>query len=390
MSITFYTKELFVPTWPVFNRVAGSKKKNAPKVPHGALLKHYYYGRNALWWGTKTLGLQKGDTVLVPAYTNDLLTQVFIKQGLNVRFFDVTENLEVTVDVLEKHMDSSVKAVAIIHYFGWIQPKIEAIQAWCKEKNVFLIEDCALTPASYKDDAPVGSWGDISIFSLKKYWPVSNGGILGVNNSDLRVQGPQTVAYARKDVLLEYISKKTSALFTKSLLAYKILGYGIGLAKRITKRAHTVPTGSNELDISHLNVGMSEGSVKVLYSSDNAAIAAIRRENFAYLHSLLTAKHLKGREDVFPLIEGVSPLCYPLIVSEGRDELVAILRRTGIGAGAWWDNQDLEKPKGMFPVSEKLRKQLITIPIHQSLTKEHMEFINTVIDYAITHNTIKI
>ncbi len=387
--MNYFNKELFIPKWPVYNRtVKGattSKSKQSESFPFSAQKKKYFYfGRNALWWGIKALKLQEGDTVLVPAYCNDLVYQTFRAQNINVKFFDLTEQLEVTVDTLKQHLDTSIKAVVLVHYFGWVQSSIEDIKIFCKENNLFLIEDCALTPTSRTERGLVGSWGDISIFSLKKYWAVPNGGLLVVNNPDVSLSDIPVHTHSAHNQFLEYISQKISALFVRSIAVYKILGYGITMAKFLVKRLHTIPTGSSILDIEHINLGISNISKKYISESDSEYIRKIRRENYIYLQELLT---LKSREP-FVLHDGVNPLCYPLIVTKGRDILVDILRNSGIGAGAWWNDQNQGQQPDIFPHAQYWKNTLVTLPIHQSLGKKQMEFISKAIAYAVEHNDI--
>ena len=63
------------------------------------------------------------------------------------------------------------------HYFGLPQP-MAAMRAFCDERGISLIEDCAHAFFGVSDDRPVGSWGDVAIASLTKFFPVPEGGLL--------------------------------------------------------------------------------------------------------------------------------------------------------------------------------------------------------------------
>ena len=61
----------------------------------------------------------------------------------------------------------NVKAILITHFLGFPQP-IDEIKRICNERNLFLIEDCAHAFLSSYNGNPLGSYGDIAVFSLLK------------------------------------------------------------------------------------------------------------------------------------------------------------------------------------------------------------------------------
>ena len=67
-----------------------------------------------------------------------------------------------------------VRALYVIHYLGWPQP-IAALAAFCRERGLPMIEDCALALLSRTANRPLGTFGDYSVFCLYKSLPVPNG-----------------------------------------------------------------------------------------------------------------------------------------------------------------------------------------------------------------------
>jgi perosamine synthetase len=53
----------------------------------------------------------------------------------------------------------------VTHFLGFPQP-IDEVKKICGERTLFLIEDCAHALLSYHDGKPLGSYGDVSNFSL--------------------------------------------------------------------------------------------------------------------------------------------------------------------------------------------------------------------------------
>lgn len=65
-------------------------------------------------------------------------------------------------------------AVFLIHEFGWPHPEAPKWRAFCDEKKIPLIEDCAYGWGS----EGTGKWGDVVIYSATKLFPVQFGGFL--------------------------------------------------------------------------------------------------------------------------------------------------------------------------------------------------------------------
>jgi len=70
-----------------------------------------------------------------------------------------------------------VKGVIVYHQWGFPQD-IDYIDAYCKERNIFYIEDCAHSFESYYKGKRVGTFGRASIFSLAKFFPCGAGGAI--------------------------------------------------------------------------------------------------------------------------------------------------------------------------------------------------------------------
>ena len=131
--------------------------------------------------------------ILLPAYIgiNDKEgSGVFdpIRQNnIDYEFYNLNLNLSIDIEDFKKKIkDPNVNAVLVIHYFGFLQTDINQIVKICKEQNKYLIEDCAHSLLSEFQGKELGSFGDVSFFSLHKFLSMQNGGILQINNSKLK------------------------------------------------------------------------------------------------------------------------------------------------------------------------------------------------------------
>ncbi|WP_428055453.1 DegT/DnrJ/EryC1/StrS family aminotransferase [Candidatus Avelusimicrobium fimicolum] len=129
------------------------------------------------------------DTILMPAYIGQS-----VKEGSGVfdpvrtlripyQFYNLQENLQVDmVDFIKKIQNPHIRAVFLIHYFGFPQENIVSIKKICQQKGILLIEDCAHSLYSCLNGRPIGQFGDFALFSIHKFLPSKAGGFLLLNN----------------------------------------------------------------------------------------------------------------------------------------------------------------------------------------------------------------
>ena len=111
---------------------------------------------------------------------------------------------------------------------------------------------------------------------------------------------------------------------------------------------------------------MSHESYKVLESTDFDFIARKRRENYAYLHTLLN--NSGDYSNNLPLEDGTIPLFYPTQLSS-REKIKEYLANINIYCPIHWP-----KPKGIKSDNPLYRTEL-SIPIDQRYDKTDIDFI---------------
>lgn len=75
-------------------------------------------------------------------------------------------------------LTEKTKAILVIHEFGVPHPDLLELAALAKSRGIPLIEDCAHTVDSWRDQCLVGTVGNWTILSFPKVFPVTNGGVL--------------------------------------------------------------------------------------------------------------------------------------------------------------------------------------------------------------------
>lgn len=92
-------------------------------------------------------------------------------------FFPIDSEGLPLVAELERMDLQSVKAMLAVHYFG-IPRSLREAREFCDRHRIGLIEDCAHSYFGAADGRQVGTWGDMAIASLTKFFPVPEGGCL--------------------------------------------------------------------------------------------------------------------------------------------------------------------------------------------------------------------
>ena len=138
-------------------------------------------GTIALYLSLKALGIGKGDKVAVPNITMIATINSVLWAEATPVLVDVDEFLCMSYEKLQKIY--GLKAVIFVPLNGRVG-KGEKIEKWCKNNNIFLIEDSAhALGSSYSKTKKCGSLGDISIFSFTphKIITMGQGGMILTN-----------------------------------------------------------------------------------------------------------------------------------------------------------------------------------------------------------------
>jgi len=123
-------------------------------------------GTTALIAALLAMDLKPGERVLVPSFGFVGLPQAVLLAGGIPHFVDVEPNtLSISRRQLTKQTDPSIRGIVLIHY-GGVPADVSPIVQLCKSRGWFLLEDVAHSLGALHADGPVGSFGDLSIFSF--------------------------------------------------------------------------------------------------------------------------------------------------------------------------------------------------------------------------------
>lgn len=135
----------------------------------------------------KALNIKQGDEVILPAYDFYSLPKSVLNVGATPVFADVcSDNFTIDKDEVKKKISSKTRVIMAVHISGSVA-ELDTLKGIAKDKNIYLIEDCAQAHGAIYDGKKVGSWGDLGIFSFGgvKLMTSGQGGMITTSDEDL-------------------------------------------------------------------------------------------------------------------------------------------------------------------------------------------------------------
>jgi dTDP-4-amino-4,6-dideoxygalactose transaminase len=345
--------------------------------PHAYAL---FMGRGAIYHALRAVGLSPGQTVLVPSFHCASVVEPILRLGGKAVFYNVRKDCSPDLVDLAERVSADVRAVLAIHYFGFPQ-SIDALKAFCVQRGLFLIEDCAHVLHGTYQGRPLGTFGDVSIFSWRKFLPIHDGAHLLINNPTLHVDIPWASHSGAlrwrvaKDLVGRLLERQRSATAV-AMAASRAISRTLGSRRSTTHRSSTetgIDLNGVRFDETVAHLPMSRLSRHVVDHLDLAEVVRTRRSNYRAL-----LERLRRVGSALPLFAelpaDIAPLCLPVVV-EGRDDLHLALRARGIPASTWGGVVHPQYRPGTFTDADLLFRQLVFLPVHQGMTPRDLDTV---------------
>jgi perosamine synthetase len=144
------------------------------------------------WVGAALAALEyadvRGGTVLCPSNTFMAGPLAILRAGASVEFVDCNrDDLCMSyVDFAEKVDRHRPRAAFLVHIGGHLAFEADAIADLCRERGIFLIEDCAHAHGAQWNGRRAGNWGDVGVwsFAATKTMSTGEGGMLVSKHDD--------------------------------------------------------------------------------------------------------------------------------------------------------------------------------------------------------------
>jgi len=152
--------------------------------------RRYAVGMNScgstMFVALKCLDVGAGDVALSNCFTLAPVPGAVAHAGATLRLVDVTDDLTIDLDDLERKAAAGAKVLLLSHMRGHIAD-MDRVAAICERHRIALVEDCAHTMGAGWDGRPTGTFGAVGCFSLQSYKHANGGegGLLVTDDDDI-------------------------------------------------------------------------------------------------------------------------------------------------------------------------------------------------------------
>jgi UDP-2-acetamido-2-deoxy-ribo-hexuluronate aminotransferase len=306
-------------------------------------------GTDALQLALMALELQKGDEVIVPAFTYVATAEVIGLLGVTPVLVDVDyDSFNTTADIIKEAITDKTKLIVPVHLFGQCSD-MEPIMKLAKQHNLFVVEDTAQAIGAeytFEDGRKmkagcIGDIGTTSFFPSKNLGCYGDGGALFCND-DLLSEKLRMIANHGQSV--QYIHD------------------AIGINSRL-----------DDIQAGILRVKLKELDDFNLRRNQVADFYDMALKNMTQLE---TPQRQHNSTHVFHQ--------YTIKVKNGlRDDLRHSLQQKGIPSMIYYPKpmhhqkaySSISKKGGDLTISEKLCQEVLSLPIHTEMNASQLEYI---------------
>lgn len=296
-------------------------------------------GTDALILALRAAGVGPGDEVITVSHTAVATVAAIELAGARPVLVEVDPSYY-TLDAgwLSAAMTPRTRAIVPVHLYG--QPAdMASIQSFARRHGLLLVEDAAQAHGATLHGKAIGSWGDLACFS---FYPTKNLGAFG--DGGMVVTNDAQLA-ERVRLLREY-----------------------GWRSRYVSDAAGQNSRLDELQAAVLRVKLRH------LEAENERRRALAQRYTALLAggSAAPPGERPGARHVFHLY---------VVRSARRDDLQRFLRDQGIGTGIHYPvpvhlqpaYRRLGLAPGSLPVSERLTREVLSLPLYPELSEEQVE-----------------
>lgn len=302
-------------------------------------------GMDALWISLYLLGIGPGDEVIIQGNAYIACIFAIMKTGAVPVLVEPDECFGIDAEQIEDKITDRTKAVLVVHLYGLVS-RMDKITEICIKYGLRLIEDCAQAHGACFQNKIVGSFGDVGCFS---FYPTKNLGAFGDGGAVI-VKDPELAEKIR--IFRNYGSEKR--------YYNKILG--------VNSRLDEIQAGLLRVKLKYMDEIIKE------------------RKEIAELYT----KKIKNNKIKLPYeVKGTSSVWHQYVIKcTERDRLKQFLENHGIATIIHYPIpphlaeacRELGYRRGALPVTEKLAKSVLSLPVYNGLTLKEQEYIIDVVN----------
>ncbi len=241
------------------------------------------------------------------------------------------------------------RGIMVYHQWGFPQD-LDYIKDFCSDKKLFLIEDCAHSINSFYKGQRLGTFGDMSLFSLAKFFPCVVGGAIYVKDKQAKNELLKMIEIGHESHLAEQAFNHRVRYDVSSTHENKII---LETFYAIYDKLLKIP----------------EQSLAVVHDEIKNNALEIRKQHFKLYRDALV--HLDYAGDLFS--ENVIPWVVPIFIKENvHQKIIDKLRQRGVESGTYLFDINRNMLKPHF-------KKCLILPCHQGMQEEDITDIISII-----------
>ena len=299
-------------------------------------------GTSALHVALLACGIGEGDEVITTPFTFIASGNAIVYTGATPVFADIDlDTYTIDPDKIEDLITDKTKAILPVQLYGQAAD-MDKIREIAEKHDLKIIEDAAQAHGAEYNGEKVGTLGDIACFSFypTKNMTTSEGGMITTNDEELA---------------------KKAQMFRAHGASERYHHDEIGYNFRMTDIAAAI--------------GLAQLNVIDEFNNKRISNANYLNEQLKDVEGIVTPKSPDNYKHVYHQ--------YTIRVEKGnRDDWVEFLTNKGIGTGIHYPiplyNQPIYKKLGIegdCPLAEKAADNVISLPVHPSLTKEDLDLV---------------
>ena len=308
-------------------------------------------GTAALQLALQACQIGLGDEVLVPSLTYIASFQAISATGATPIACDIdSQEFLLSIESAKKNITDKTRAIMPVHYSGGVGD-LESLYNFANDNNLRVIEDAAHAFGTIYNDKKIGSFGDIACFSFDGIKNITSG------EGGCLVTNDQKVLKRARDARLLGVEKDTEKRFKG-------------------KRSWDFDVSSQGWRY-HMSNLMAAIGIEQLKQFEEFAM---KRKKLSIHYNKL----FQNNKNILPLkrdYSNVVPHIYVVRIPgmKNRQELKDLMLNYGIEVGYHYKpNHYLSffKNNKVFPVTDKVFQELLTLPLHPDLSKSDIEYVS--------------
>jgi hypothetical protein len=289
-------------------------------------------------------------------------------RGLPVRlkFYQIQEDLTPHWSLMEEPVSrmQGMQVLVLVHYFSFPNAGAEA-RIFCDRHGMILLEDGAHVLEPFEQ-----RFGDLLIFSPRKFLAVPSGGILVYpKNLESFLEDGSKDRY-HKDTFRWVCRRLALKLLVRFLPASR--------CRPVTQLPAFQPSQSWYCD---------EYTLRLLGAMEPKLNGIIlqRRQNYLRLKAWIDGLDDQAQSLLPSLPDKIIPLEFPLMVTGKIDRILSRLQSAGIPAAQWptFLPPEVVDNQGEHQVALRTKEHLLVLPLHQSLSLDQIDRIGQQLRLAL-------